>query len=45
VLLVARGAPSTSRGHYELVRLARLGSYLLTLTFDRGVEAYAFTFG
>jgi cytochrome c biogenesis protein CcdA/thiol-disulfide isomerase/thioredoxin len=30
---------------YELVRLARPGSHLLTLTFDRGVEAYAFTFG
>jgi Thioredoxin like C-terminal domain len=30
---------------YELVRLARSGSHLLTLAFDRGVEAYAFTFG
>jgi Thioredoxin like C-terminal domain len=30
---------------YELVRLARPGSHLLSLTFERGVEAYAFTFG
>ena len=30
---------------YELVRLPAPGSHLLTLTFQRGVEAYAFTFG
>jgi thiol-disulfide isomerase/thioredoxin len=30
---------------YDLVRLPRPGSHLLTLTFERGVEAYAFTFG
>jgi Thioredoxin like C-terminal domain len=30
---------------YELVRLPRPGDHLLTLTFERGIEAYAFTFG
>jgi cytochrome c biogenesis protein CcdA/thiol-disulfide isomerase/thioredoxin len=37
----------TVRGNrlYELVRLRRPGSHLLTLTFDPGTEAYAFTFG
>jgi cytochrome c biogenesis protein CcdA/thiol-disulfide isomerase/thioredoxin len=30
---------------YELVRLPRPGEHLLTLTFERGIEAYAFTFG
>jgi hypothetical protein len=30
---------------YELVRLARPGDHLLTLTFEEGTEAYAFTFG
>jgi cytochrome c biogenesis protein CcdA/thiol-disulfide isomerase/thioredoxin len=37
----------TVRAHtlYEVVRLSRPGSHLLTLTFERGTEAYAFTFG
>jgi hypothetical protein len=37
----------TVRGNrlYELVRLPRPGSHLLTLTLDPGTEAYAFTFG
>jgi cytochrome c biogenesis protein CcdA len=30
---------------YELVRLTQPGDHLLTLTFERGIEAYAFTFG
>ncbi len=30
---------------YELVHLARPADHLLTLTFERGTEAYAFTFG
>jgi hypothetical protein len=30
---------------YELVHLARPGDHLLTLTFQQGIEAYAFTFG
>jgi hypothetical protein len=30
---------------YELVRLPRPGSHLLTLTLAPGTEAYAFTFG
>ena len=30
---------------YELVHLARPGDHVLTLVFERGVEAYAFTFG
>jgi cytochrome c biogenesis protein CcdA/thiol-disulfide isomerase/thioredoxin len=30
---------------YELVHLARPAEHLLTLTFQRGIEAYAFTFG
>jgi hypothetical protein len=30
---------------YEVVRLARPGEHLLTLTFEPGIEAYAFTFG
>jgi cytochrome c biogenesis protein CcdA/thiol-disulfide isomerase/thioredoxin len=30
---------------YELVRLGQPGEHLLTLTFQRGIEAYAFTFG
>jgi cytochrome c biogenesis protein CcdA/thiol-disulfide isomerase/thioredoxin len=30
---------------YELVRLARPGDHRLTLTLERGTEAYAFTFG
>jgi cytochrome c biogenesis protein CcdA/thiol-disulfide isomerase/thioredoxin len=30
---------------YELVRLRRPGDHLLTLTFEHGIEAYAFTFG
>jgi cytochrome c biogenesis protein CcdA/thiol-disulfide isomerase/thioredoxin len=35
------------RGHrlYEIVRLPRPGSHLLTLRLDPGTEAYAFTFG
>ena len=30
---------------YELVRLKKPGDHLLTLVFERGIEAYAFTFG
>jgi cytochrome c biogenesis protein CcdA/thiol-disulfide isomerase/thioredoxin len=42
-----RRDPVTVRAHrlYELVRLARPGDHLLTLTFEPGIEAYAFTFG
>ena len=43
----SRRRPVTVGPHrlYELVRFARLGDHLLTLTFERGIEAYAFTFG
>jgi len=30
---------------YDIVRLPRAGTHLLTLDFERGTEAYAFTFG
>ena len=30
---------------YDVVRLARPGDHVLTLTLERGTEAYAFTFG
>jgi hypothetical protein len=30
---------------YELVRFVQPGDHCLTLTFERGIEAYAFTFG
>ena len=30
---------------YEIVRLPRAGTHLLTLSPQRGTEAYAFTFG
>ncbi len=42
-----RRRPITVGAHrlYELVRLARPGDHRLTLTLERGTEAYAFTFG
>jgi cytochrome c biogenesis protein CcdA/thiol-disulfide isomerase/thioredoxin len=42
-----RRRPLTVSSHrlYEVVRLRAPGEHLLTLTFDRGTEAYAFTFG
>jgi len=48
VAVDGRARPAVTVGAhrlYEIVRLARPGSHVLTLTFDRGVEAYAFTFG
>jgi hypothetical protein len=30
---------------YDVVALPEVGDHLLTLTFERGTEAYAFTFG
>jgi cytochrome c biogenesis protein CcdA/thiol-disulfide isomerase/thioredoxin len=35
----------TSHRLYEVAELSDPGEHLLTLTFDRGTEAYAFTFG
>jgi len=42
-----RRAPLAVKDHrlYDVVRLARPGDHVLTLTLERGTEAYAFTFG
>ena len=48
VELDGRRRPSlhvAAHGLYEVVRLPRPGSHLLTLRPERGTEAYAFTFG